>query len=294
MNKMNKLDHARAARESSTPISSQIEMRPRANAIAPIKLKRFLSPDITAPTPHARWFRFVTRTVDIVVAGGALLAFSPLILLLALAIHIDSPGTILFRRRTTWVNRRRSQAGANGVERRKSDRHAAAFHQYKFRSMHADARMRFPARYAYAYSEEQLRTLPMKALLAAESGPDALDTLDGSLGRDPRLTRVGRWLRRTSLDELPNLISVLTGEMSLVGGRPELFALVTYYRPEHLCKFDMKPGVTGLAQVLGRGNLTFHQINAYDAEYVNYHSLQLYFWILWRTAIAVCTGHGAY
>ena len=291
---MNKPDYARGPRAPLTSISSQIGPQPAVDAIAPLKLKRFLSPEITGPTPHQRWFRFVTRTVDIIVAGGALLAFSPLLLLLALAIRLDSPGPVLFRRGTTWVNRRRPQGDANGVERRQVDRHAAGFHQYKFRSMYADARSRFPTRYAYAYSAEQLRTLPMKALLAAESGPNAEDMLDGSLGRDPRVTRLGWWLRRTSLDELPNLISVLTGEMSLVGGRPELFDLVSYYLPEHLCKFDMRPGVTGLAQVLGRGNLTFHQINAYDTEYVKYHSLRLYFWILWRTAKTVCTGHGAY
>ena len=217
---MNKPDYARGPRAPLTPIAAQIDTRPATDAIAPLNLERFLSPEITGPTPHQRWFRFVTRTVDIVVAGGALLAFSPLLLLLALAIRIDSPGPVLFRRGTTWVNRRRPQANVTGVERRTVDRHAAAFHQYKFRSMYADARSRFPTRYVYAYSAEQLRTLPMKALLAAESGPNALDTLDGSLGRDPRVTRVGWWLRRTSLDELPNLISVLTGEMSLVGGGP--------------------------------------------------------------------------
>ena len=285
---------ARARRELSTANVSHIPTTPTADAIAPLELKRFLPPGLGGPTPHERWFRFVTRTVDVVIAGGALLVLSPLLLVLALAVRIDSPGPALYRRRTTWFNRRKRPAGDPGVERRQSDFHAAAFHQYKFRSMYVDAQTRFPSRYAYAYTEEQLRVLPMKALLAAESGPDAQDTLDGSQGRDPRVTRIGRWLRRTSLDEIPNLLSVLTGEMSLVGGRPELFELVDFYLPEHLCKFDMKPGITGLAQVLGRGNLTFHQINAYDVEYVKYHSLRLYFWILIQTGKAVFTARGAY
>ena len=291
---MNDPDLSAALRGLSTPSGSQTVTRAAASATTPPELKRFLPPQVTGPTPHERWFQFVTRAVDIVVAGSVLLVLSPLLLLVALAVHIDSPGPALYRRRTTWMNRRRPPKSVDGVERRKADFKAAAFHQYKFRSMYKDARTRFPTRYAYTYTEQQLRTLPMKALLAAESGPDALDTLDRSLGRDPRITRVGRWLRRTSVDEIPNLISVLTGEMSLVGGRPELFDLLAYYLPEHLCKFDMKPGVTGLAQVLGRGNLTFHQINGYDAEYVKYHSLRFYFWILWRTAKAVCSGHGAY
>lgn len=291
---MNDPDLAPAFREPSTPTAPDTVTKPAASATAPLELKRFLPPEVTGPTPHERWFQFVTRAVDIVVAGSTLLVLSPLLFLVALAVRIDSPGPALYRRRTTWMNRRKPPKAVDGVERRTADFKAAAFHQYKFRSMYKDARTRFPTRYAYAYTEEQLRSLPMKALLAAESGPNARDTLDGSLGRDPRLTRVGRWLRRTSVDEIPNLISVLTGEMSLVGGRPELFDLLAFYLPEHLCKFDMKPGVTGLAQVLGRGNLTFHEINAYDAEYVKYHSLRLYFWILWRTAKAVCTGHGAY
>ena len=291
---MNKPEGAPITREVLTPFSAQTEAGSESDDVAALKFKRFLPPDLTGPTPHQRWFAFVTRTVDLVVAVGALLVFSPLFLLLAIAIRSDSPGPVFYRRGTTWVNRRKPRSDVGAIERRKLDRHAAAFHQYKFRSMYVDARTRFPTRYAYAYTAVQLRTLPMKALLAAESGPNAQDTLDGSLGRDPRVTRVGWWLRRTSLDELPNLLSVLTGEMSLVGPRPELFDLVTHYLPEHLCKFDMKPGVTGLAQVLGRGNLTFHQINAYDAEYVKYHSVGLYFWILWRTAIEVCTGRGAY
>ena len=93
---MNKPDYARGPRAPLTPIPAQIDTRPATDATAPLNLERFLSPEITGPTSHQRWFRFVTRTVDIVVAGGALLAFSPLLLLLALAIRIDSPGPVLF------------------------------------------------------------------------------------------------------------------------------------------------------------------------------------------------------
>lgn len=294
---MSDLGRARAASKvAPTPVAASDNARPTCDPGQTFEIKRFLSPQHSRPTRHEWWFRFVTRTVDIVVAGGALLVFSPLILLVALAIAADSPGPILFSANRAWMNRRKTPSGTvwNGIERRSVDRHVVVFNLLKFRTMYADSHIRFPSRYAYDYSEEQLRTLPMKALLAAESGPEAQDTLNGELGTDPRLTRVGRWLRRTSLDELPNLINVLRGQMSLVGGRPELFGLVGYYMPESLRKFDMKPGVTGLAQVLGRGNLTFHQINAYDAEYVTSHSLRLYFWILWRTGRVVCTGEGAF
>lgn len=165
---MNTPEGAPITREALAPVSAQIEAGSEGGKVTPLKFKRFLPPDLKGPTPHQRWFRFVTRTVDLVVAGGALLVFSPLFLLLAIVIRSDSPGPVFYRRGTTWVNRRKPRSDVGAIERRKLDRHAAAFHQYKFRSMYVDARTRFPTRYAYAYTAEQLRTLPMKALLAAD------------------------------------------------------------------------------------------------------------------------------
>jgi len=101
------------------------------------------------------------------------------------------------------------------------------FSFYKFRTMHVDARVRFPEMYAYRYTREQFLDMLLKT-------PD-----------DPRLTRLGRKLRTTSLDELPNLVNVLRGDMSLVGPRPELPDMVRYYTEEELSKFSVRPGVTG-------------------------------------------------
>jgi lipopolysaccharide/colanic/teichoic acid biosynthesis glycosyltransferase len=157
--------------------------------------------------------------------------------------------------------------------------------------MYTDARERFPDLYKYDYSDEQLYTLPMKVLLGSEPGSDGKGN---GLGSDPRLTPFGRWLRRTSLDELPNFINVIMGEMSLVGPRPDIEENVHNYKPQHMKKFDVKPGVTGLAQVMGRGTLSFHQTNEFDVEYVVNHSLLLDARILLKTIWVSVKGDGAY
>src|SRR5207248_3467748 len=102
---------------------------------------------------------------------------------------------------------------------------------------------------------------------------DALDEPVFKLARDPRVTRLGRFLRRTSIDELPQLVNVLRGEMSLVGPRPEQVELVRRYRPEHLFRLAVKPGMTGPMQVFGRGDLTFEERLAVEREYIENLSL---------------------
>lgn len=263
------------------------------HAFQPPTLKSFLGPPPTARPTNEVLYQIVTRCVDVVVAVTGLLVTLPIMLPIGLAILRASPGPALFKHTRVGLNRRRQLQTARVPERRRENRFGKPFQLYKFRTMYTDARERYPARYAYEYTEEQLCVLPMKVLLGCESGT-GYGMTDEQLGSDPRLTQVGRRLRRTSLDELPNLINVLLGDLSLVGGRPELLNCVWFYRPGHLRKFDMKPGVTGLAQVLGRGNLPFHQINAYDAEYVEHHSLRLYFWILFRTIRVVFKGEGAF
>ena len=114
------------------------------------------------------------------------------------------------------------------------------------------------------------------------------------LSDDPRSSRVGRWLRRTTLDELPNLINVLLGDMSLVGPRPELPGLVPLYRPEDLALFFTKSGVTGLAQIAGRSLLTVSERIALDLRYVANQTLLLDIRILFGTVIAVIGRRGAF
>jgi len=112
--------------------------------------------------------------------------------------------------------------------------------------------------------------------------------------RDPRVTRVGRVLRRFSLDELPQLVNVVRGEMSIVGPRPEQVELVDRYRPEHRFRLDVTPGMTGPMQVLGRGELTFSERLAVELDYVENLSLARDFGILLQTVPAVLRGTGAY
>jgi lipopolysaccharide/colanic/teichoic acid biosynthesis glycosyltransferase len=111
---------------------------------------------------------------------------------------------------------------------------------------------------------------------------------------DPRVTKSGKILRRTSLDELPQLLNILRGEMSIVGPRPEVPEIVRLYTPEQYMRLSVPPGVTGLAQVNGRSELTLGETMAYDLEYVQNWSLWLDLKILAKTAIVVLTGRGAY
>jgi exopolysaccharide biosynthesis polyprenyl glycosylphosphotransferase len=146
------------------------------------------------------------------------------------------------------------------------------FRMYKFRTMVSDA-------------EERLHEVVVLA---------DLEEPMFKLTRDPRVTRVGRVLRRASLDELPQLFNVLMGEMSLVGPRPEQVELVERYRPEHLFKLEVKPGITGPMQVYGRGELRFEERLAVEREYVENLSIGRDLRILALTTGAVFNGKGAF
>lgn len=110
---------------------------------------------------------------------------------------------------------------------------------------------------------------------------------------NPRITKLGGWARKTSLDELPNLFNVLKGEMSLVGPRPEIPEIVAQYPEEYHRRHDVLPGIAGLAQVSGRSDLTYEEIASYDLEYVDNHSLWGDIHILLKTAFSVARGSGA-
>ncbi len=128
--------------------------------------------------------------------------------------------------------------------------------------------------------------MPIKVLVSTKRDPDMINDHgmhEPDCNADPRLTRFGRWLRRTSLDELPNFWNVLKGNMSLVGPRPDINENIGYYTPRHLKKLSVKPGVTGLAQIMGRGNLSFHDINEYDVDYVENRSIWLDIKIFFKT-----------
>ena len=115
-----------------------------------------------------------------------------------------------------------------------------------------------------------------------------------ALAEDPRVTKEGDWMRRTTLDELPNFWNVLTGEMALVGPRPEIPEMLPYYRGEMLLKFSVRPGITGLAQISGRGRLSFRETVALDVKYVKQRSFWMDAKILLLTVYKIVVRDGAF
>jgi lipopolysaccharide/colanic/teichoic acid biosynthesis glycosyltransferase len=126
---------------------------------------------------------------------------------------------------------------------------------------------------------------------------EALNEVDGPLFKvrqDPRVTRVGKWLRRTSIDELPQLVNVLRGEMSIVGPRPGTPEEVAQYEPWQMQRISVPPGITGLWQVSGRSEVPFDEMVLLDIFYIENWSLDLEIRILLQTIPYVLLGHGAY
>lgn len=197
--------------------------------------------------------RLIKRAFDLALASCSFLLVSPLMLLIAAAIRVDSPGPALFRQQ---------RVGENG----------RLFTMLKFRSMVVDAEKR---------RSEVVQT--------AGDG-----TVVHKQVNDPRVTRVGRFLRRTSLDELPQLFNVLRGDMSLVGPRPELPFLVERYEPWQRQRFAVPPGMTGWWQVNGRSERLMHLHTEDDLYYIRNYSPLLDLQILWRTVGVVVRGRGAY
>jgi exopolysaccharide biosynthesis polyprenyl glycosylphosphotransferase len=182
-----------------------------------------------------------------------LLVLAPLLVAIAIAIKLDSPGPVFYRQERVGKDGRR-------------------FWILKFRSMRQDAD----------------RLLPTIRQHNEASGPLF------KMRADPRVTRVGRVLRRLSLDELPQLFNVLKGEMSLVGPRPPIPSEVEQYEDWQHGRLRAMPGITGLWQVSGRSEVPFHDMVRLDLHYIRNWSLGLDLEILWRTIPAVLTSRGAY
>jgi exopolysaccharide biosynthesis polyprenyl glycosylphosphotransferase len=195
----------------------------------------------------------VKRIMDVVLGSLALLIVSPIMIVCALAIRLDSPGPIIFRQK---------RVGAHGQE----------FVVFKFRSMREGA------------DEEKERLLNFNEM----QGPLF------KMRADPRTTRVGRLLRRLSLDELPQFFNVLRGEMSLVGPRPHTSAEVAQYQSWQRQVLEAPPGLTGLAQVSGRAQLSFDEQCLLDIYYIENWSPALDIKILLRTVPKALSGEGAY
>jgi lipopolysaccharide/colanic/teichoic acid biosynthesis glycosyltransferase len=278
--------------------------RTETEGLLPVADRRSLDGEIAAPaagdsSAQARqaprgFYAISRRLLDIAGASIVLIVCAPLMLILAALIRLDSPGPAVFRQRRVGINRRRRNPATQPHDRRTAPGHGRPMMLCKFRSMYADARERFPELYSYEYTAEELHEIPLKLLVGVKPKSADLAAVMAARRYDPRITRVGAWLRRTSLDELPNFWNVLTGDMSLVGPRPDIEENVRYYSTRHLTKFDVKPGITGLSQISGRKMLSFHATNEYDVRYAVHCSPWLDLRILARTILVAIKGVGAF
>lgn len=220
-------------------------------------------PEVVAGLPTLRleapllsgWDYRLKRLTDIVGAGVGLLVLSPLFVSVAIAIKLSSPGPIFFCQERVGLQGR-------------------LFQMWKFRTMVPNA----------AAMQTQL-----------EAANEATDGVMFKLRRDPRVTPIGQFLRRTSIDELPQLFNVLLGQMSLVGPRPLPLRDVRRFEPWHHARHQVLPGITGLWQVSGRSTIdSFHDAVRLDLYYIDHWSLNLDLDILLATVKIVLLGRGAY
>lgn len=213
-------------------------------------------PLIHVETPRYEGKRqFAKRTFDIIGAGIAIIVLLPFLAVIGVLVRLSTPGSVFFRQ---------ERVGYNG----------SRFKMLKFRSMVMDAERQLGALQVQSRSEGNSVMFKMK--------------------EDPRVTPIGRVLRRFSLDELPQLFNVIGGSMSLVGPRPSLESEVNEYETHVHRRFLVKPGITGLWQVSGRSNLSWEDTVRLDLYYVENWSITGDISILWRTAKAVVSSDGAY
>ena len=199
------------------------------------------------------YLRYGKRIIDIIGSFVGLVLFSPIVLLFAILVKLDSSGPVFYKAK---------RLGTGG----------RPFDFFKMRSMYTGAHS----------SRSSLLHLNQV------SGP-VFKLVD-----DPRITRIGRFLRKTSIDELPQLYNVLRGDMSLVGPRPPIPEEVAQYEPWQLRRLSLKPGITCLWQISGRSRLGFDEWMRLDMEYINNQSFWMDMKILLRTIPAVVLREGAY
>jgi lipopolysaccharide/colanic/teichoic acid biosynthesis glycosyltransferase len=211
-------------------------------------------------TPNKIIYQGIKRMLDILLCLLILPVGLPLMLISALAIYLNSPGPV-------FIDQIRIGKGGR------------LFRIYKFRTMKLDFNVQQNRAYMIAYVRGDLD--------CQEEGQEIFKPIQPN-----QVFRVGRLLRKTSLDELPQIINIFKGEMSIVGPRPNVPWEVGAYRPWHHERLEVLPGVTGLAQVYGRSCLDFDTLVRKDVEYIENRSLTLDLKILWWTAKIVmrCTG----
>lgn len=230
------------------------------------KNEAVLYPPLPSETLRKKVQLFLKRVLDICASGAGIVVLSPVLLMFAFLIKMTSPGPVFFKQ---------ERIGYGGKK----------FKLYKFRSMYAN---NDPAAHKAFVTK-----------LITEKAPQAETAPGGNasykIKNDPRITSIGRFVRKTSIDELPQLFNVFFGEMSLVGPRPPIGYEVEVYEVWHRPRVvEVMPGITGLWQVEGRSRTTFDGMVRMDLEYIHNWSLWLDLKLLLRTPAAVMAGKGAY
>jgi lipopolysaccharide/colanic/teichoic acid biosynthesis glycosyltransferase len=222
-------------------------------------------------TENNRYFA-IKRFLDVILAGLVLILLLPLILLIAILIKLDSSGPIFFTQERVGAKRQWLGRQAIWIVRN--------FTMYKFRSMVQNA-------------DSSVHEAYIRDFVEGRVSPSSENGGTFKLTNDPRVTRVGRFLRKFSLDELPQLLNVLKGDMSLVGPRPVPPYEAACYGNSHQKRLAALPGITGFWQVKGRCQVPFEEMIRMDIEYIQNTSLSLDLKILFLTIPAVLSRRGA-
>lgn len=226
------------------------------------------APKLYIPADTSRYYSnwaVAKRALDVLLSSIALVLASPLMLVIALLVKRSSPGPVLF-------------------EQERLGRDGRPFTFYKFRSMEHNSDDAIHRQFAAMFISGD------ESGCAESNGGDKVFKLKA----DPRITPIGAWLRRTSLDELPQLFNILKGEMSLVGPRPPIAYEIENYQPWHMERLKAVPGLTGLWQVSGRSSVSFEEMVRLDVQYINNWSLTWDIAIILRTVPVVLWGIGGY
>jgi lipopolysaccharide/colanic/teichoic acid biosynthesis glycosyltransferase len=230
-----------------------------------------------SPVNQRRYAYYIAkRVLDLAISILALIILFPLIIIVAILIKLDSPGPVFFKQERISI-------------KRKTFKNISYWQQYKFRC--------YKFRTMICDADPSLHQSYIKALINNDA--ESMAALQGEdsqvkkLTRDPRVTRLGKFLRKSSIDEIPQFFNVIKGDMSLVGPRPAIPYEVEMYKPWHYRRLETKPGITGLWQVTARSACDFDEIVRLDILYIDQQSFWQDLKILFRTPIAVLFCRGA-
>lgn len=226
--------------------------------------------------PESRYLVF-KRLLDVSLVLLSLIPLAPIFILLAVLIRLDSKGPAIYKQERVGAQLGFLRGSPCWIRKR--------FTMYKFRTMKNDAKATIHYEFVRAYITNDSSLSEIQAMRKANA--------IYKLVNDPRVTRVGHFLRKISLDELPQLWNVLLGDMSLVGPRPPLPYEVEMYKPQHHQRLEALPGITGLWQIKGRSSTTFEEMVALDLEYIQKQCLWLDLKIMFGTLPAVLSRKGA-